>query len=105
MSTDRLTILKTLLEQNPNDSFARYGLAMEYAKAGDLEHAVVEFRAVIAGNADYSYAYFHGGQSLEKLNRPEEARDLYQQGIAAAGRIGDRKGLSELQAALDMLPV
>jgi Flp pilus assembly protein TadD len=105
MSTDRLTILKTLLEQNPNDSFARYGLAMEYANSGDLEQAVVEFREVIAGNADYSYAYFHGGQSLEKLNRSEEARDLYRLGIAAATRIGDHKGLSELQAALDMLPV
>ena len=74
MATNRLEILKSLLEQNPQDSFARYGLAMEYAKAGDLEQAVSEFRAVLAGNGDYSYAYFHGGQTLEKLGRVEEAR-------------------------------
>ncbi len=105
MATNRLEILKSLLEQNPTDSFARYGLAMEYAKAGELEQAVTEFRAVIAGNADYSYAYFHGAQMLEKLNRLEEAREMYTQGIAAAQRTGDQKGLSELQGALELLPL
>ena len=105
MATNRLEILKSLLEQNPQDSFARYGLAMEYAKAGDLEQAVSEFRAVLAGNGDYSYAYFHGGQTLEKLGRVEEARAMYEEGIAAAARTGDRKGASELQGALDLLPL
>jgi Flp pilus assembly protein TadD len=104
MASNRLTILKTLLEQNPQDSFARYGLAMEYVNAGELEQAVAEFRAVLAGNPDYSYAYFHGGQALEKLGRVDDARVLYEQGIAAARRTGDRKGSSELQGALDLLP-
>jgi tetratricopeptide (TPR) repeat protein len=105
MATNRLAILQSLLEQNPNDAFARYGLAMEYVKAGELERAVGEFRAVLAVNADYSYAYFHGGQTLEKLGRVEEAREMYEQGIAAASRTGDRKGASELQGALDLLPL
>lgn len=105
MATNRLTILKTLLEQNPNDSFARYGLAMEFVNCGQLEEAVAEFKAVIAGNPDYSYAYFHGGQTLEKLGRIEQARAMYEQGIASATRTGDRKGSSELQGALDLLPL
>src|ERR1017187_9117079 len=97
MATNRLTILKTLLEQNPNDTFTRYGLAMEYVKAGELEQATQEFRAVLAVNADYSYAYFHGGQTLEKLGQLDEARAMYEQGIAAARRTGDQKGSAELQ--------
>lgn len=105
MATNRLEILKTLLEQNPHDTFARYGLAMEYTKAGELEQAVAEFRAVLASNADYSYAYFHGGQTLEKLGRVDEARDMYEQGIAAASRTRDLKGAAELQGALDLLPL
>jgi Flp pilus assembly protein TadD len=105
MTTNRLAILKTLLEQNPTDTFARYGLAMEYVNAGELEQAIGEFRAVLAANADYSYAYFHGGQTLEKLGRVDEARAMYEQGIAAASRTGDRKGSSELQGALDLLPL
>jgi len=27
--TNRLEILKTMVQQNPNDAFSRYGLAME----------------------------------------------------------------------------
>ena len=103
MATNRLEILKSLLEQNPQDSFARYGLAMEYAKAGDLEQAVSEFRAVLAGNGDYSYAYFHGGQTLERLNRVDEARTMYREGIAAATRKGDLHTRGEMQTALDIL--
>ena len=50
MATNRLEILKAMLEQNPKDSFARYGLAMEYAKSGQLEQAVGEYRALLEYN-------------------------------------------------------
>ena len=44
--------------QNPADSFLRYGLAMEYQNAGDLEAAVREFRALMEANPDYSAGLF-----------------------------------------------
>jgi len=100
---NRLEVLKGMVAQNPNDSFARYGLAMEYAKSGDLEGAVGEYRALLAGNPNYAAAYYHGGQALEKLGRREEARALYQQGIEATTRTGDSHTRSEIQAALDLL--
>ena len=34
MATNRMEILKSMLERNPADTFARYGLAMEYASSG-----------------------------------------------------------------------
>ena len=40
MATNRLEILLSMVEKNPQDSFARYGLAMEYANTGDLERAI-----------------------------------------------------------------
>lgn len=104
MSTDRLEILKTMLTQNPQDSFARYGLAMEYSKRGDLETAITEFKILLEHNPDYAAAYFHGGQALEKLGRVQDARDFYEKGIAVTTRSGDRHTQSELQAALDLLP-
>ena len=76
---------------------------MEYANAGDLELAVEEYRALLAINPNYSAAYYHGGQALEKLGRREEARTLYQEGIEASTRIGDLHARSEMQAALDLL--
>jgi tetratricopeptide (TPR) repeat protein len=99
----RLEALKNMVAQNPNDSFSRYGLAMEYARSGDLEQAVQEYQALLAANPNYPAAYFHGGQTLEKLGRREEARTLYQQGIEATTRLGDLHTRSEIQAALDQL--
>ena len=100
-----MEILKTMLEQNPQDAFARYGLAMEYANSGQLESAVAEFRAVREFNPNYAAAYFHGGQMLEKLGRVEDARQVYEQGIEVTARTGDQHTRSELQAALDLLPI
>lgn len=101
--SNRLEVLQNMVAQNPKDSFARYGLAMEYANSGDLEQAMEAYRALLAVNPDYSAAYYHGGQTLEKLGRREDARALYRQGIEAATRIGDLHTRSEIQAALDLL--
>ena len=101
--SNRLDALKNMVAQNPNDSFSRYGLAMEYARSGDLEQAVEEYRALLAANPNYPAAYFHGGQALEKLGRREEARALYLQGIETTTRLGDLHTRSEIQAALDLL--
>ena len=105
MATNRMEILLSMVAKNPQDSFARYGLAMEYANTGDLERAIDEYRALMGFNPDYAAAYFHGGQALEKLGRVEEAREVYQKGIEATARTGDAHTRSELQAALDMLPL
>jgi tetratricopeptide (TPR) repeat protein len=100
---DRLEILKSMVAQNPKDSFTRYGLAMEYANSGSLEKAVEEYGSLLAFNPDYAAAYYHGGQALEKLGRLDDARQMYQRGLEASRRIGDAHTNSELQAALDIL--
>ncbi|MGA3023617.1 MAG: tetratricopeptide repeat protein [Bryobacteraceae bacterium] len=105
MSTNRLEVLRSLVAQNPADAFARYGLAMELARAAKPEEAVEEFQQLLAAHPNYAAAYFHGGQTLEQLGRVEEARALYQQGIAVTTRSGDAHARSELQAALDLLPI
>lgn len=105
MPANRMEVLKSMLAQNPRDSFARYGLAMEHANQGDLETAVTEYRALLEYNPDYAAAYFHCGQALEKLGRVEAAREMYQKGIETTSRTGDQHTKSELQAALEMLPI
>jgi Tfp pilus assembly protein PilF len=103
MASTRLEILKSMVGQNPADSFARYGLAMEYRNAGDLAAAIAEFRALLASQPDYSAAYFHGGQTLEKLGQTAEAREMYLRGIEATTREGDFHTRDEIQAALDLM--
>jgi tetratricopeptide (TPR) repeat protein len=101
--SNRLEVLRNMVAQNPNDSFSRYGLAMEYANSGDLERAIEEYRALLSVNPNYSAAYYHGGQTLDKLGRRDEARVIYRDGIEATTRIGDLHTRSEIQAALDLL--
>jgi tetratricopeptide (TPR) repeat protein len=96
----RIEILQQLLDQDPGSTFARYGLAMEFVKSGDLAQAVAAFEAVTVTDPNYSAAYFHGGQTLEKLGKFDEARDFYRKGIAVTR---DPHARSELEAALDIL--
>lgn len=105
MSGNRLETLKGMVEQDPGNAFLRYGLAMEYKNAGDLEAAVREFRALMAANPEYAPGYFHGGQTLEKLGRVDEAREVYEKGVEVTTRSGDQHARSEMQAALDMLGI
>jgi Tfp pilus assembly protein PilF len=103
MSATRLEILKSMVEQKPEDAFGRYGLAMEYVRAGDLETAVAEFEALLKHNPTYAAGYFHGGQTLEKLGRVEDAKEMYRRGIDVTSASGDAHTKSELIAALQML--
>ncbi|MBI1791745.1 MAG: tetratricopeptide repeat protein [Acidobacteria bacterium] len=100
---DRLEVLKSMVAQDPHNSFARYGLAMEYANGGDLAQAVEEFQRLLDADASYVAAYYHAGQALEKLGRLDDARAVYGRGLDAAGRKGDLHTRSEIQAALDLL--
>ncbi|MBM3765572.1 MAG: hypothetical protein FJW32_09285 [Acidobacteria bacterium] len=99
----RAETLRTMLDQDPKNSFVRYALAMDHVTGGDLEGAVAEFRILLANDANYCAGYFHGGQSLEKLGRIDEAASLYRDGIDATRRTGDAHTRSELEAALSMI--
>ncbi len=101
--SQRLETLRSLIAQDPANSRFRYMLAMETANSGDLAAAAQVFEEVLVHDPDYSAAYFHGGQTLEKLGRVDAARSIYQRGIDATTRTGDAHTRSELQGALDML--
>jgi len=103
MESTRLEILKSMVEQKPEDGFSRYGLAMEYVRSGELETAVGEFDTLLRYNPNYAAGYFHTGQTLEKLGRIEDAREIYRKGIAVTTASGDEHTRSELMAALQML--
>ncbi len=96
-------MLKQVLEQNPNDAFARYGLAMEYARDGQVDTALVEFQALLRSNPDYTAAYFQAAQALARGERLEEAREWLRQGIGCAERAGDQHAKSEMTAMLEEL--
>jgi len=100
---DRLEALKNLLALNPNDLLARYGLAMTYAGRDQFQQAVQEYETLLSLDPDYAVAYFQAGQALEKLGRPEEARQMYLRGVQVTTRLRQWHARDLLQDALDLL--
>jgi len=103
MENKRLATLLGFLEANPNDSFARYGVAQEYVKAGEHESGLAEFNKLIELSPDYQAAYYHAGKACEALAKSAEARGFYERGVEASHRTGDLHARSELETALSEL--
>jgi predicted Zn-dependent protease len=100
---DRAAMLKEILQENPEDTFARYGLAMEYSKAGDVDAAMQEFRHLLQQSPDYTPGYFMAAQALARAERTEEARQMLRDGIASAVRTNNAHARSEMEAMLEEL--
>jgi predicted Zn-dependent protease len=100
---DKLALLTQILDQNPADNFARYGLAMELIAQSRTEEGLAEFDRLIAESPDYVPAYQMSAQTLAKLNRTEEAIARLHSGIAAANRTGNQHALAEMDALRDEL--
>jgi len=99
----RVTTLRSLLEANPDDAFARYALGMEYSSAGDADAALAEFQRLLASNPDYTNAYFMAAQTLARAERNEEAKAMLQRGIECAHRTRNQHAQSEMEAMLEEL--
>jgi predicted Zn-dependent protease len=98
---DRIAALNEILAQNPDDAFARYGLAMEYSKSGEVERAMEEFVKLLSAHPDYTAGYFMAAQTLVSANRIDEAKRKLIDGISSAVRTGNTHAQSEMTALLD----
>jgi tetratricopeptide (TPR) repeat protein len=100
MSDERFQMLSQILRENPNDAFARYGLAMEYSNRGDSELALGEFNKLLELHPDYAPGYFMAAQMLARIGRTDEAKRFLEGGIGAAARTGNSHAMGEMQAML-----
>jgi len=97
---DRVAALNDILTQNPNDTFARYGLALEYSKQGDLDRSMAEFSILLKTNPDYTPGYFMAAQTLARADRVPDAKTMLADGIASARRTGNLHAQGEMEAML-----
>ncbi len=100
---DRIALLTEILAANPEDSFARYGLGMEYSKAGQIESALEQFKTLVEKNPDYTPAYFMAAQTLANSSRVDEAKRWLVDGISSARRTNNNHAQSEMTAMLEEL--
>jgi len=100
---DKIAGLKAILELDPKNSFARYGIAMELAGRGETAAALAEFDTLLANDPDYTAGYFMTAQTLASAGRTAEAIERLKAGVACAARTGNQHALSEMQGLLDEL--
>jgi tetratricopeptide (TPR) repeat protein len=100
---NKIAALSEILQLDPANAFARYGLAMEHISQGQIETALTEFNTLLEHNPDYVPAYQMSAQTLSKQGRLEEAVARLKEGLAAAQRTHNAHAASEMQALLDDL--
>ena len=100
---DKIAALTEILQLDPANAFARYGLAMEHIGQGNTDKGLEEFTTLIAHNPDYVPAYQMSAQTLAKLNRTDEALARLHEGIATANRTGNQHALAEMEGLREEL--
>ena len=100
---DKLAALNEILQLDPTNAFARYGLAMEHLSQSNPESALAEFATTIEHNPDYVPAYQMSAQTLATLGRTGEALERVQAGLAAANRTGNQHAFAEMDAMREEL--
>ncbi len=95
---NRVMLLLEFLEEDPNNPFNVYALALEYQNI-DPEKATYYFDQLLKSHQDYLPTYFQAALFFADQENVEKARGIYQAGIALAQKDQDRHTLKELENA------
>ena len=103
MSDSRREKIEAMLADQPDDTFLRYSLAMEFDKEGDHAQSLQRLRELTADEPPYVPAFFMAGQQLARLDRNDEAREILRAGIEAARAQNDTHAAGEMSEFLASL--
>lgn len=93
---ERIKTLKQYLKDDPDDTFSRYALALEYIKQNNDEAALPLMEHLYLNHPTYIPNYYHYGKLLERLNQLQTAYDVYSHGIEQCKNQGDQHAEKEL---------
>ena len=99
--------IEALLQNDPQDQFLRYQLAMELEKLEEHEKSLTLFRGLMLDATPHVPSFLMAAQHLTKLERIDDARAILRQGIEEARKQGNGHAageMSELLANLGSLP-
>lgn len=102
MSEHRLNTLIQFYEEDPNDPFNLYGLALEYQKT-DLKKSDALFTKLLNDFPKYVPSYYHAAKLKVELKQSEAALIIYKKGIEIAKQQNEKKAEQELRSAYDEL--
>jgi Tfp pilus assembly protein PilF len=99
----RLEKLQEFLKADPNDSFTRYAIGLEYRSMNDIPKAIESLEEVVASDPEYVATYYQLAECYRRIEDKEKAKLTYKNGIKQARAANDLHAASELQMAMDEL--
>ena len=95
--------LEALVQEDPDDVFLRYALAMQCVSDGDDDEGLDGLQKLLERDAHYVPAYFQTAQLLAKKNELETCRHYLTRGIEVAHEAGDSHAEGEMRGFLEQL--
>ena len=96
MNYERLNFLLEQLQEQGDDAFILYGIAMEYY-GSDLSKAAEYLERIHRNFPEYIPAYYTLATALDDLNQPEKSLEILDEGIVLAKISKADKTLKELE--------
>ena len=98
-TAERISQLRQLLREDPEDPFLHYALCLELKKAGSSE-ARLGFERLLVSYPEYLPAYYQAALFMAETGKLERATIVAQSGILLAQSINELHTLSELKGLL-----
>ncbi len=103
-SEKRLAALENATQSGQADSFAWYGLALEYQSFGRTDDALKAFRSLRDMDPEYVPMYLMCGTMLLNAGKVSAGREWLESGLLQAREKGESHAQSELEEALNQVP-
>lgn len=102
--TSRIEKLEAMLELDPDDTMARYMLALELEKSGDHDRCMKLLTDLMNEDPPYIPAFVMGGQYLAAKGESAQAATVFETGIQAAKLQGNEHAAGEMMQFRAELP-
>lgn len=95
--------LENMLAQGRDNALLRFTLGELCLNSGEAATAAEHLRAAVAQDAQYSAAWKLYGRALAANSQNDQARQVFEQGIAVAEQRGDHQAAKEMRVFLKRL--
>jgi tetratricopeptide (TPR) repeat protein len=92
--------IEEMLQNEPDDVFLRYGLAVEYDNEERYDESLALFTGLTHDKPPHVPSFFRGAQLLARLDRIEEARAVLRAGIEEARQQDNAHAAAEMSEFL-----
>lgn len=99
-AANRLEQLKQMLQDDPEDAFLRYGLAMEYRKAGEQSESLELLAGLMKDEPPHVPSFLMAAQQMVEQEEIDQARAVLRTGIETARKQGDTHAAGEMSELL-----